>query len=354
MAIASPSSPSPQLHRAVSEQQLSSGNSIPLDQYRNLEREKSALKSKVDDLSIRLEAQQGLRAENVALKEENLSLSEKLQDMEQTVSQLLQVAERLSTITRENAVLTGQVAELEPIRTRLEETLQSLETSTQENKELSTRLWDARESAEAAATRSAEQIEELTRRVEQLEEENEGLRGRAVLMERSISQSEPPGSATNMHEMEILMGDVTLENERVKRQLRRMQRSTAHLMLTSSTAQSVNDDLRRENQRLAVQVQELEQLTNQMQSSSDDGMLQRVLRDMTQENEDLKARVRDMREEASRVSSSRVQELETEVAGFREEVRRLQTQLQSAAMSGPSEEEDSSVPPPAYDAGAFC
>jgi len=307
----------------------------------------------VDDLSIRLEAQRGLGAENVALKEENLSLSEKLQDMEQTVSQLLQVAERLSTVTRENAVLKGQVAELEPVRTRLEDTLKNLDISTQENKELSTRLWDARESAEAAATRSADEVGELTRRVESLEEENEGLRSRTAAMERSISRSDPPsGSATNMHEMEMLMGDVTLENERVKRQLRRMQRSTTHLMLTSSTAQSVNDDLRRDNQRLAVQVQELEQLTHQLQSSSEDVVLQRVLRDMTQENEELKARVRDMTGEASRVSSGRVQELEREVAGFREEVRRLQGQLQSAAMSGrEEEEEDSSVPPPAYDDG---
>ena len=214
---------------------------------------------------------------------------------------------------------------------------------------------DARESAEAAATQSADQIRELTRRVEHLEEENEGLRSRAAAMERSISRSEPPsGSATNMHEMKVLMRDVTLENERVKRLLRRMQRSTAHLMMTSSTAQSVNDDLRRENQRLVVQVQELEQLTNQLQSSSEDVVLQRVLRDMTQENQELRARVRDMREEASRVSSGRVQELEGEVAGFREEVGRLQGQLQSAVMSDGAQEEDSSVPPPAYDDRAFC
>lgn len=74
-------------------------------------------------------------------------------------------------------------------------------------------------------------------------------------------------------------------------------------------------------------MQELEQLTNQMQSSSEDVVLQRVLRDITQENEELKARMR----EASMVSLGRVQELERGVAGFREEVRTLQIQLQSAA-----------------------
>lgn len=309
------------------------------------------LASKLEEQTITLEAQ---RVQNDALKKDNDSFSAKMQDMEQTMSELIQATDKIAEITRQNTLLTRGMSDRDQIRSQLDETSRRLEASVQDNRVLSTQLENAREAAEAGAARSAEEIETLKMKVGQLEEENEVLRNRTQTMERSISTSQPSGSTTNVQELRIFMEDATRENEQLKSRLRQVQGATARMFLSSSTSQTVNDDLRRETRRLTEQVQDLEQLTNQLQSSSEDGELQKVLRDVTHENEELKARMRNMRVDLSQLrsgpSSSQVEDFQREITDLKEEVGRLQLALRTVSAEL---EDDSAVPPPAYDEGIF-
>lgn len=167
-------------------------------------------------------------------------------------------------------------------------------------------------------------------------------------MEQSISQTQPSDSTTDIRELRILMGDVTRENEALKSRLRQIQRSTTHLLLSSSREHTVHDDLRRENQRLTTQVKEFEQLTRQLQSSSEDNVLQRVLRDVTHENEALKRQLREMQHRATQIRTPNLVEgLQREIGELKAEVRRLQIEVQTASSS--HVHEDPSIPPPAYE-----
>jgi len=146
------------------------------------------------------------------------------------------------------------------------------------------------------------------------------------------------------------MADVTRENEGLKLRLRQMQKSTATLLFSTSNGHAEQDDLRRENHRLAAQVQELEELTKELQTSSEDNELQRVLQDITHENEALKSSLRQVRQQVAHLQSSsqnQVQPLQREIVNLKAEIRRLQMQLQTSVSSRP--QEDPSVPPPAYE-----
>ncbi|KAF8068656.1 hypothetical protein FPV67DRAFT_1448555 [Lyophyllum atratum] len=280
---------------------------------------------------------------NATLTKENKALLSKIQEMEQITSQLLQANEAVhpmaADLMRENTELARRVAELEPLQSRLDEASKTLDGAAQENRDIVARLREVREEAEAAAVRFLEEVVGLKRMVGVLEEGNEELRKRAGEMERTISRSQPLDAGTNAGEMQILMGDVTRENEALKARLRDMERSTASLLLSSGTGNVhvAQDGLRHENQRLRTQVQELEGLTKQLQTSSEDTELQRVLRDVTHENEALKSSLRQASGEP----------LQREIFGLKTEIRKLQTELRSRAPA--QAVEDPSIPPPAYE-----
>ncbi|RDB30844.1 Epidermal growth factor receptor substrate 15-like 1 [Hypsizygus marmoreus] len=328
-------------------------SAVVLDQYAQLEGENRVLTAKIEALLAQSERQREAQTEAEVLRRENESLSGKILEMEQLTSLLLQANERhplVEDLTRQNKELTHRISDLEQSRsTQLAESSRRMEASTQENKDLRVRLREAREAAEAASIRASEEADGLKRKIELLGEDNEHLRSRAQEMERSLSQSHSSSSTTNVRELEILMGDVTRENEELKRRLRQIQRSTTHLLLSPNSDYTVNDDLRRENQRLSANVQELEQLTKQLQMSSEDNELQRVLRDVTHENDALKARLREMRQQITQLqqSSDRVEPLQREISDLKAEIQRLHIEIQNAP--SPHSHEDLSIPPPAYD-----
>ncbi|GLB42066.1 putative eps15 homology domain containing protein [Lyophyllum shimeji] len=327
---------------------------VDTERLRNLEQEKLALTSKIEELTAQVDAQRGVAGANARLTQDNKALVAKMQEMEQITSQLLQANEAVhpmaEDLTRENQELMRRIADLEQVQARLEGTTRRLDSAVQENKDLSARLREVREAAEAAQQRAVEEADGLRRTIEQLEEENEELRKRAQDMARTISRSQPPNAGTNAHELEILMADVTRENEGLKFRLRQMQRSTTTLLLSTSNGHAEHDDLRRENQRLAAQVQELEQLTKQLQTSSEDNELQRVLKDVTHENEALKSSLRQVRQQVAHLQSStqgQLEPLRREIVDLKAEIRRLQRELHTSASS--QSREDLSIPPPAYE-----
>ncbi|KAF8068770.1 hypothetical protein FPV67DRAFT_1760788 [Lyophyllum atratum] len=325
---------------------------IDPSEYHSLKQQTLSLTSQLEELKAQLADQQDTQAANATLTKENTALLSKIQEMEQITSQLLQANEAVhpmaADLTRENTELARRVAEMEPLQSRLDEASRRLDGAAQENRDIVARLREVREEAEAAGVRSLEEVEGLKRKVGVLEEGNEELRKRAGEMERTISRSQPMGEGTNAGEMQILMGDVTRENEALKARLRDMEASTASLLLSEGTGgvHAAQDGLRRENQRLRTQVQELEGLTKQLQTSSEDNELQRVLRDVTHENEALKSSLRQVRGQITHLQASG-EPLRREIFGLKREVRRLQTELRSRAPAQVAE--DPSIPPPAYE-----
>ncbi|KAG5638293.1 hypothetical protein H0H81_000818 [Sphagnurus paluster] len=323
--------------------------SVNLDEHRALERENLFLSTKVEELSAQIDAQREVRVTNITLTRENKALTAKIQEMEQITSELLQANETnpmLEIIQQQNRDLTQRLKLLENAEEQRSELERRIDGIMQENRDLGARLREVREAAEVTATRAKEEADGLRRAVEVLEEENAGLRRRAGEMERTISSAGPgPDGVTNVRELELLMSDITRENEGLKEKLRQMQQSTTSLLLLSGNGHVEHDEMRRENQRLARQVEELEELTRQLQRSSEDNELQRVLRDVTHENDALKGSMREIRQEMERLqsSSSRVGPLQQEIGDLKAEIVSLRLQLSSVPT------EDRSVPPPAYE-----
>lgn len=340
----------PSTHQALQLTDEPRPPTVTLDQYRNLERENSFLTSKIEELLAQLEVQHSIQAKADDLAQENESLAAKIHEMEQITSQLLQANEThpvAEDLTRQNKRLSRRIADMEQVRSQLAETTRRLDLSTQENKDLSARLREVREAGEAASARALEEADSLKAKMKRLEQDNTQLRARAEEMGRSISRSDPSNGTAHVRELTILMGDVTRENEELKKQLRQIQQSTTQYLLSPDANHAATDELRRENQHLAVKVEELEQFTKQLQTSSDDNVLQRVLQDVTHENEALKGRLREMRHEITQVqSSSRAGDLQREISNLKAEVQRLQIEVQNTPP--PHAHEDPSIPPPAY------
>jgi len=296
---------------------------------------------------VQLQSQGEIQTRNDSLMKENNDLIAKLHEMELMTSDLLN--ERNSAaidFTRQNKRLLGRLTEMEHVQSQLAESKTHLATSTQENRHLTLRIREMQEAAEALSLRTMDEVHDLRKQIEGLEQDNEHLRNRALEMERSISQSQTSGSKADIRELRILMGDVTRENEGLKKHLRDMEKSTTHLLLSGSD-RALMEDLKRDNQRLKLQITEMEELTRQLQSSSEDSELRRMLEDVTHENEGLKQRLHEMQQNQS---SSRVEALQTEIEGLKAEIRRLKVQIETPS-SHP--QEDTTIPPPAYDDAEF-
>ncbi|KAF9467785.1 hypothetical protein BDZ94DRAFT_1247709 [Collybia nuda] len=315
----------------------------------NLEKENTDLESYVKRLLDMAESRGGVQTQNEELTRKNESLSEKIRELESLTSQLIAESEEnevVEDLTRQNRHLTQRVADMDSIRAQLIQSTRHLELSTREIENLKSKIQQLEEAAEESS-RLLSEAGDLKARVRTLEEENEQLKSRTLEMERSISHSQPSGTKANIRELRILMKDVTRENEDLKKRMRDMDKSTAQLLLSKDHA--TNDALRRRNTQLSFQVQELEQLTQKLQTSSDDNELQRVLEQVTQENEGLKTRLRQSQQTIAQLqaTSSRTGDLEREVGTLKTELRHLKVQLQNAA--SPQTHEDPNVPPPAYD-----
>ncbi|KAG6831412.1 hypothetical protein H0H87_005233 [Tephrocybe sp. NHM501043] len=330
---------------------LDESEHVPLEQYQALEKDNFSLSSRIKELSSQIAAQSGIHDQNVVLTRENNTLLAKILEMEQITSDVLQSNEAVTLVHRlemDNADLKRRIAELEPLLPQLEDRSRRVEIGLQENRDLSTRLRVTREVADLESHRAEMEMEDMRKNIRALEQDNENLRNRAHELQQTISKA-PSTSSTNPQEMEILMHDVTRENENLKERIRQMEQSTANLLL-STRGQAEHERLRRANQLLTTQVRDLEQLMAQLQQSSEEQELQRVLKDVTTENEQLKGSLRELRLEVTQFQQTarQVEPLRSEVEQLKAEIRRLHAVNAQAQL-----QDESSVPPPAYEDDPF-
>lgn len=148
-----------------------------------------------------------------------------------------------------------------------------------------------------------------------------------------------------------MLADVTKENQTLKGRLREMEKSMEQLLLSSRDTGRV-EQLQRENRELKLQIQDLEQVTAQLQSQHEESHLQQVLMVVTRENEGMKVRIREMQTGAVQMRTehgTRIAEVQRRLDELAAENTQLKTQLQNAPSRHRHEDEDMSVPPPAYD-----
>ncbi|KAG6918381.1 hypothetical protein DXG01_014782 [Tephrocybe rancida] len=324
---------------------------VSMEQYQALEQENYRLSSNLKELTSQINAQYDVHGLNDTLSRDNAKLLAKVLEMEQITSDVLQSNESAAEVRQleaNNAELSHHIAELEQLQPQLDDMSRRLDNALEDNRDLSTRLRDARDRADEEERLTAIEMDNMRKNMQLLGQDNQTLRVRADELQRTISQA-PSTSSTNAQEMEILMADITRENEALKERQRQMEKSTANLLLSSS-GHAEHEKLRRTNNRLTTQVQDFEQLIKELQRSSEEQELQRVLKDVTAENGQLKESLRDLRLEVTQLQQAArlVEPLQTKVEQLNAEVQRLHTVNVQAQTR-----EDSSVLPPPYEADPF-
>ncbi|KAG6897279.1 hypothetical protein C0992_002819 [Termitomyces sp. T32_za158] len=326
---------------------------ISLEQYRFLEEENSRLAANIRDLTCQIDVLHDVRTRNEILSENKAQLLVKIQEMEQITSELLQSNETASILGQlqvqaNNAELNQCVSELEQLRSQLEDVTRRLDNALGENRDLIQRLREARESAEAESCRAVIEVQNMKEKIEVLEKDKEEIHDRAETLQRAFMKA--ASKSKTMPEMEVLMNDITRENDSLKQRLRETESSTARLLL-SNKGEAEKEKLRSTNQQLTAQIRELEQLVVRLQQSSEELELQRVLKDVTIENDQLKGSLRETELEVTRLQQSvrQVEPLKTEVEELKAEIRRLHCENLRAQ----ARVEESPIAPPAYDDDPF-
>ena len=197
---------------------------------------------------------------------------------------------------------------------------------------------------QTAITKAKTEVEDLRQNVASRDGVITELR--AQLSDMGKAMAEGPASTSSNRELQVLSRDVARENDRLRSQVRDMQKSMEQLLL-STKSHAKFDEVERENRRLQSHVQELELLATRLQSSnnSTQGRLQvsdEVARENEQLNNQLQMGHRAFAEFRSS-SETTIGELERKLATLEHE----NNQLKLAANSNQGQE-DNTIPPPAY------
>ncbi|KAG5336901.1 hypothetical protein C0989_011584 [Termitomyces sp. Mn162] len=324
---------------------------VSLEQYRSLEEKNSHLSANIMDLMSQIDTLHTVRSQNETLSQDKARLLVQIREMEQITSDLLQSNEAISRVEQlevNNVELARRVSELEQLGPQLEGAIRRLNNALAENRDLRQRLQEARELVVTESRRAAVEVENMKKNLGTLEKDKESLQKRAETLHQAIMKAASHSKVNP--ETEILMDDITRENESLKQRLRQMENSTANLLL-STNGHTEQEKLRRVNQHLTSQIHDLEQLVAELQRSSEEIELQRVLRDVTAENDQLKGSLRETELEVTRLQQTarQVEPLEAKVEELQAEIHRLHAEnLRAQAQA-----EGSSVPPPAYDDDPF-
>jgi len=164
-----------------------------------------------------------------------------------------------------------------------------------------------------------------------------------------------PNPAGSNRQLKMVFKDVTKENEKLKGEVRDMQKSMEQLLL-STKFHAKYDELDRENRRLKQHVQELEIIATTSQSSQNgNGRLTqpnsnpRSVEALSKENDKLKTQLREGQRayaDFKSTSETKVVEMQRQIDGLTHETNRLKIDEQSRRTRP---QEDNSVPPPSYD-----
>ena len=324
------------------------------DPFEELRQETKTLRRQVDTLLQQLSAQNDYRNANEQLRTENSELKAKISELEASMASVLRQMQSndnalSDALTREIERLTTRVQELEQTESQLQQTTGILEVAKRDNTLLTGQIRDLRT---AEATHKVE-LEAARHALEGLEAENTELKARLADMTKAMSE---PDNANSSRELRVLLKDVTRDNMTLKGRVRELERSMEHMLLSNREGVET-EQLKRENRELKMQIQELEMLAAQLQSTHEDSHLQQVLVVLTRENEGMKVRIRDMQANTAQVqqeADGRVAEMQRRL----EELQRENEELRRQAAARPvpvrrDSAEDMSVPPPAYDDNMF-
>ncbi|TFK38056.1 hypothetical protein BDQ12DRAFT_606218 [Crucibulum laeve] len=310
-----------------------------------LQEETKNLRQQVEELTSQLKSQNNYRDRNATLIQENELLKIQVRKMEHSLTQSLLAKEEheaANELAGEIERLAARCVELEHLQPELEHSSRLLAVVTQDNAGLKAQLRDAHETNREAV----EQLETLRKTIQGLQHEKEELSTRVSDMERSMAA---PETRASQKELRVVLKDVTKENEKLKQRIREMEKSMTQLLL-SGKANMRDDDLARENRRLTLRAQEMEALATQLQSSTEDPEMERVMAAVTQENEDLKYRLRDLQQSVNQMrttNDAKIELLQRQVTELTGENNRLKVQAHATSSIGA--DHDPSIPPPSYD-----
>jgi len=304
-----------------------------------LREESKQLRGQLEELMGQLKEQNQYREKNSLLREDNKRLKRRLQEMDQAVNQVMAANEgvdRTAELSQEVTRLTQLLITHEHTEKELHETLNSVAELSQENGQLKQRYGDLK----AEKISLEKELVDVGSRMQNLRSEKNSISTRLAEMEKLLVDPQTKGSSR--WELQMLLKDVTRENEELKTRERDIQAQMSTILLTNQNYFQL-DDLKHANSRLKLQVSELEEVVRGMQASSSDNVLRRRINELEREKEVLHAQVSEMTRRVSgaeELSERRIGELQSRV-------RELELMNQSLCHQGPSADEN--VPPPAYE-----
>ncbi|KAF5357253.1 hypothetical protein D9756_006660 [Leucocoprinus leucothites] len=322
-----------------------SSNSLDQETLAELraEREESKrLRRQLGELMDQLKGQNQYRERNETLKEDNKRLKRRLAEMDQAINQVMAAnegADRTDELSQEVTRLTQLLANHEHTEEELRETLNSVTELTQENRLVKQKYEDLK--VEKASLER--ELTDTGNQMQNLQVEKNSISTRLAEMEKLLADPQAKGSSRR--ELQLLLKDVTKENEKLKAREREMHTQMSTMLLTNQNHFQI-DDLKRQNSALKLQVEELEEVVKGMQASSSDNVLNRKISELEREKEVLNVQIGEMTRRVTGVeelSERRIQELRTRVR----ELETTNQSLRQQAASGASHDEN--APPPAYE-----
>ncbi|KAJ3568260.1 hypothetical protein NP233_g5819 [Leucocoprinus birnbaumii] len=339
-SFSSPSAPSPANHSNNSSNSL---DQETLAELRAEREESKRLRRQLEELMDQLKGQNRYREQNETLKGDNKRLKKRLAEMEQAINQVMAAnegADRTDELTGEVTRLTQLLADHEHTEEELRKTLESLAEFTQEN----TLLKQKHEDLKVEKGSLERELSDVGNQLQNIQGEKNSIATRLAEMEKLLADPQAKGSSRR--ELQMLLKDVTKENEELKSREREMQAQMSTLLLTSQNHFQM-DELKRENSGLKLQIGELEELMRGMQASNSDNVLRRRISELEREKEMLNAQIGEMTRRVTGIeelSERRMQELRTRVREL--EATNSGLRHQQASLS-PSH--DDNAPPPAYE-----
>ena len=304
-----------------------------------LREESKQLRGQLEELMGQLKEQNQYSERNKLLREDNKRLKRRLQEMDQAVNQVMAASEgadRTAELSQEVTRLTQLLVAHEHTEKELHEALNSVAELSQENEQLKQRCGDLK----TEKISLERELVDVGSRMQNLRSEKNSIGTRLAEMEKLLVDPQTKGSSR--WELQMLLKDVTRENEELKMRERDIQAQMSTILLTNQNYFQL-DDLKLANSRLKLQVSELEEVVRGMQASSSDNVLRRRINELEREKEVLHAQVGEMTRRvggAEELSERRIGELQSRV-------RELELMNQRLRHQGPSADE--SVPPPAYE-----
>lgn len=340
---------------------LDSPHHETLDKFRD---EISRLSQQVESLLLQLAAQNNLRDTNDALRLENEILKTQVKDTEKMMTDVLAANDSESAGSQERYAqdITRLIGDLAEKETQCEERDRKIALLTEDEKHLRDKLRDM----DGTVAKQMADVAEYQQMIESQKNEISELNGRVADMSKVLADEPEAGRSgtTSNRELRVLIRDVTRENDDLKGQVRDMQRSMEQILL--STKHARYDEMERENKKLRKQASELEMVVTQMQSSASIGLGtmkrngkspvgQRSLQSsrlqsseaVTKENEQLKSQLQDGKRSFAdyrSTSETKIVELQQKIDALAQENNQLKLDIREEGS-----QEDSSVPPPAYD-----